>query len=395
MYTELKKCLCCNNENLFTVLDLNKQPPANSYHTLDTVIDEYELRLMGCDNCWHTQLSVAVDPAELFRHYLYVSGGGQTIRNYFDSFAKKYSSERSVGRCLDIACNDGTQLDSLKQLGWETWGIDPAQNLITIAANNGHNVVCDFWTTDVAKAMPKFDLVIAQNVFAHTAHVDEFLEACKLVMTDNTLLVIQTSQANMFVNNEFDTIYHEHISFFSVSSMAAIAARHNLYINKVYKADIHGGSYVFELGLVNNPDSNVKEMLLVEQPRYSREFLLAYSKQAMHCLHTLSTFIDSCVAEGKTVVGYGAAAKGMTVLNAGNIQLKYIVDDTLIKQGLYTPGMNIPIVANSVLQNELGDVVVIPLAWNFYSEIKAKVKNIRTNANDTFVRYFPSFVTEN
>lgn len=391
VYQRLEKCLCCKNDKLFTVLDLNTQPPANSYHALDVTIDEYELKLMGCDNCWHTQLSIAVDPSELFKHYLYVSGGGKTIRDYFDSFADRYSNKLSAGRCLDIACNDGTQLNSLKRHGWETWGIDPAENLISIAADNGHNVVCDFWTTDVAKTMPMFDLIIAQNVFAHTAHVDEFLQACKLVMNDNTLLVIQTSQSNMLDNNEFDTIYHEHISFFSISSMLAVANRNGLSVNHVYKNPIHGGSYIFELGTVCNPSGSIQSLLHSEQHRYSRDFLKTYSANAMACLANLKTFVDACIANNEKVVGYGAAAKGMTVLNAGKINLSYIVDDTLIKQGLYTPGMNIPIVANTALLEDTENLVIIPLAWNFYSEIRDKVKAIRPYNTDTFVRYFPSF----
>ena len=394
VYQRLEKCLCCENDKLFTVLDLNTQPPANSYHALDVTVDEYELKLMGCDNCWHTQLSIAVDPSELFKHYLYVSGGGKTIRDYFDSFATAYSKKLPIGRCLDIACNDGTQLDSFKRLGWETWGVDPAENLITLAADNAHKAICDFWTTDVAKDMPIFDLITAQNVFAHTAYVDEFLQACKLVMNDKTMLVIQTSQANMLDNNEFDTVYHEHISFFSISSMLAIALRNGLYLNSVYKADIHGGSYVFELGLVDNSDSTVSTLLAAENHRYSKKFLETYSNNAMACLSNLKTFVDTCISANKKVVGYGAAAKGMTILNAGKIDLSYIVDDTLIKQGLYTPGRNIPIVANTVLADDNEDLVIIPLAWNFYTEIKNKVKTIRPNSDDTFVKYFPSFHIE-
>lgn len=394
MYQRLEKCLCCENDKLFTVLDLNTQPPANSYHALNVTIDEYELKLMGCDKCWHTQLSIAVDPSELFKHYLYVSGGGKTIRDYFDSFANKYSSKLTVGRCLDIACNDGTQLDSFKRLGWETWGIDPAENLITLATDNGHSVVCDFWTTSVAKTMPTFDLITAQNVFAHTAKVDEFLQACKVVMTPDTLLVIQTSQANMLDNNEFDTIYHEHISFFSVSSMLAVARRNGLQVNSVYKADIHGGSYVFELSTVSNTDASVQTLLDSEKHRYNLEFLDNYSEKAINCLAALNSFVDTVTREGKTVVGYGAAAKGMTILNAGKIKLNYIVDDTLIKQGLYTPGMNIPIVSNTQIVNETKDLVIIPLAWNFYTEIKAKVRSLRPTNTDTFVKYFPRLNTE-
>lgn len=397
MYRTIDKCLCCGNSNLFVVLVLNTQPPANSFHPYDEHPQEYELKLMGCSSCWHTQLSIAVDPDELFRHYLYVSGTSQTLKDYFDLFAKKYSDIETADsmRVLDIACNDGSQLDSFKHLGWSTWGVDPAKNLVPLARAKGHTVICDFWNRKVAEQLPKFHLITAQNVFAHTADIDQFLQACKLVMLHESKLVIQTSQAYMFDNNEFDTIYHEHISFFSTSSMKAVCERNGLSLNKVSIADIHGSSYVFEIGLVTELNESVEQQLAQETHRYDIDFYKQYSANALQCLAELKRFVDQQRSQGKTIIGYGAAAKGMTVLNAGNIQLDFIVDDNPLKQNLFTPGMNIPVKSSESLHYLDHPVVIIPLAWNFYDEIVERVKTLRPDVSDLFVRYFPKFGTIN
>jgi ubiquinone/menaquinone biosynthesis C-methylase UbiE len=392
MHEPLNHCLCCNNSNLFTILDLNSQPPANSFHNLNEFIPDYELKLMGCDKCWHTQLSVAVDPEELFKNYLYVSGTSNTLKQYFDRFAVRYTDK--PGKVLDIACNDGTQLDSFAELGWDTYGVDPAENLYHSSTSKGHCVSCNFWNTQTAKNMPVFDLITAQNVFAHTSKISEFLEACKMVMNDQSLLVIQTSQALMFDRNEFDTIYHEHISFFSTMSMKTIAERNGLYLNNVYTTDIHGTSYVFELSKVSNEQPTVKSQLETEQHRYNRDFYETYQKNAMSCLQVLKDYLKTQRNSGVRVIGYGAAAKGMTIINAGKLEFDYIVDDNPLKQGLLCPGSDIPIYGSDQLVTEKDSIIVVPLAWNFFDEIESKVRQLRPEYTDTYVKYFPELVTK-
>jgi hypothetical protein len=341
---------------------------------------------MGCDNCWHTQLSIAVDPKELFSNYLYVSGTSKTLKEYFDWNADQYTSIVSkVGKVLDIASNDGTQLDSFKERGWLTYGVDPAENLYSTSAEKGHEVICDFWNTKVASTLPKMDLITAQNVFAHTSEVDEFLQACKLVMHLDTKLLIQTSQANMFENNEFDTIYHEHISYFSVSSMKTVVERNGLYLNHVWKPNVHGMSYLFEIGKLPKESPDVRNELENERFRHNRNFYIKYRANAMRCLSELKEYIEQQTTK---VIGYGAAAKGMTVLNAGGIKLDYIIDDNPLKQGLLCPGSNIPVQNSNILNTE-GNLIIIPLAWNFYDEIYDKIKYLRPASDDKFIKYFP------
>lgn len=409
MVKEVTECRCCGRTELEEVLDLGDQPLANSYHHYGETLEMFPLKLNICKYCFHGQLSVVVDPEILFKNYLYVSGTTQTLKNYFDWFAREavHTSQLSTGRVLDIACNDGSQLDSFKKLGWVTYGVDPAENLVPLAQEKGHMVTCAFWDKDVAKSFGvKFDIIVAQNVFAHTHDILGFLLACKEVMHDNTVLLIQTSQANMFSNNEFDTIYHEHLSFFNTLSMIHLVNRSGLHLQKVIKPDIHGTSYLFRIGIIRNYLNEQEIFDVLEEETlnglYRIETYRQFAKNAVSCLSDLRDIVDHYQSQSKMVIGYGAAAKGMTVLNSGNIKLRAIIDDNPMKHGLYTPGTDIPIYNPNLIKKPVynpitflkedfprQNIVIVPLAWNFFNEIKKKVKNLRPTNKDTFVQYFP------
>jgi nucleoside-diphosphate-sugar epimerase/2-polyprenyl-3-methyl-5-hydroxy-6-metoxy-1,4-benzoquinol methylase len=392
-YKRLYNCLCCGSPHLFVILDLENQPLANSFHKPEEVLEEYELKLMGCDNCWHTQLSIAVNPDILFKNYVYVSGTSKTLKEYFDWFAEQYAPFlREGSRVLDIACNDGSQLDSFRDRGWITFGVDPAENLHSISTDKGHHVICDYWSTEVASKLPKFDLIVAQNVFAHTSDIDKFLEACTNVMHNGTTLVIQTSQAEMFEKNQFDTIYHEHISYFSINSMKHAVERAGLFLNHVFKPNVHGMSYSFTINKRDHRNTQVDDEIAKESFKYNREFYDSYRDSSLKCLTELKSCLDAKKAK---IVGYGAAAKGMTVINAGKLKLDYIIDDNPLKQGLLCPGSDIPVRNSSILRQEKEDLIIVPLAWNFYEEIYNKVKFLRPNYNDTFIKYFPNLSESN
>jgi nucleoside-diphosphate-sugar epimerase len=394
-YKKLYNCLCCGNPNLFVILDLGHQSLANSFHKPEEVLEEYELKLMGCDSCWHSQLSIAVDPTILFKNYIYVSGTSNTLKEYFDWFANSVSNIGNLTnnpgrghRVLDIACNDGTLLDSFKKIGWITYGVDPAENLHPISTGKGHEVTCDFWNVDVAKNLPKMDLIVAQNVFAHTCDIHEFLKACEQVMHNGTVLIIETSQAEMFDKNEFDTIYHEHISYFSISSMKKVVEKSGLFLNGVWKPNVHGKSYSFNIGKSRAPNDKLMFEEGLEKHKYNREFYDNYRNNVLTCLSELKNFVDK--NQGKKIIGYGAAAKGMTVINAGDLKLEYIIDDNPLKQGLLCPGSNIPVQTSDILKRETDDLIIIILAWNFYNEIYKKIKMLRPKNKDTFITYFPN-----
>lgn len=389
-YKKLNNCLCCDGSNLDLTLNLGDQPLANSYpKTKDEVEDYFPLAVNYCNDCTHLQLTHAVNPDLLFKNYLYVSGTTKTLKKYFDDFVlltEKYFPIKKKLSVLDIACNDGSQLDSYKVRGHETYGIDPAENLYELSSKN-HTIVCDYLTEQsIFKLNKKFDLILAQNVLAHNSYPKEFLEICKQSLSKNGRIFIQTSQANMIEMNQFDTIYHEHISFFNVRSMVALLKRSGLYLENVLKTDIHGTSYVFVL----SPDktNDHRDYLIMKDTHFTKDKMNRFADSAVKVVRDLKQELNrysDCIT-----VGYGAAAKGNTLLNFGEIDLDYIIDDNPLKQNLYTPGRKIPIVSLDEFLRIAGKskVVWIPLSWNFFSEIKDRVKS-KLNKPAIFIQYFP------
>ena len=380
-------------------LDLGVQPMANSFLTsTDEEELTFPLRLNLCRDCFHLQLSHAVNPDLLFKNYLYVSGTSQTLRDYFDWFANhtlEFFDEKPKS-VLDIACNDGSQLNSYKKLGLKTYGIDPATNLHELSSKE-HEVICDYFKQEhVAHYMNRVDIITAQNVFAHNDYPLDFLKQCKAIMHDKSVLFIQTSQADMVKNNEFDTIYHEHLSFFCANSMNELAKRAGLHLFSITKTPIHGNSYVFAFSKQDLPGNT--EQVLEEERNLGLQTpvtYIEYANKARQVVKDLKETITAYRAEGYVVAGYGAAAKGMTLLNFGNIGLDFIIDDNPLKQGRLSPGMHIPVVGINKL-DEYADqnIAFVPLAWNFFDEIKRNIKNKRDNADDVFVRYFPKINIE-
>ena len=236
------------------------------------------------------------------------------------------------------------------------------------------------------------DVITAQNVCAHTPNPLDFLEGVKKALTVNGTAYIQTSQSQMYQRNEFDTTYHEHISFFSANSMNTLAKRAGLVLTDIEITPIHGDSYVFVLKHEGaDVKSSVTETIRKEgtEGRHNSMFYKQFGINAESIVRKLKDLVTRCQAEGTPVVGYGAAAKGMTVLNANDIQLDWIVDDNELKQGLLTPGTNIPIKDKSSLDID-EHIVVIPLAWNFFNEIKANVEEVRQDKSTQYVQYFPN-----
>ena len=394
--TENTQCLACGSDNIHTALNLGEQPLANSYKdSADEPEARYPLGVRLCHDCFHLQLSHTVDPEIIYKNYLYATGTNQTIKDYSKWFADFcLEACTDVKTVLDIGCNDGTQLDYFKALGVDTYGIDPAENLHS-RSNKNHNVVCDFFGPAAVDKLNKvnYDIIIAQNVCAHNPDPYGFVKTCSELMSDDTVLFIQTSQADMVLHNEFDTIYHEHVNFFNANSMNELARRSGLNLIDVIKTPIHGNSYIFVLSKQSVNQHRVQNIIdleiahgLLNIDTYDR-----WSETVHTTVNQLIATVNQHRQEGFTLVGYGAAAKGNTLLNFAGIQLDVIIDDNPLKQGKYTPGTSVPIVSIDYLQNQGQDakLLFVPLAWNFFKEIKLKIQTARTNTNDRFLKYFP------
>ena len=394
--TENTRCLACDSDNIKTALDLGQQPLANSYKdSVDEPQARYPLAVSLCHNCFHLQLSHTVDPAIIYKNYLYATGTNQTIQDYCHWFAEFcLEACTDVKTVLDIGCNDGTQLDYFKSLGVDTYGIDPAENLYPRSSAN-HTIVCDFFGPNAVAELKKvdYDIIVAQNVCAHNPDPYGFITSCAELMSSNTVLFVQTSQADMVLHNEFDTIYHEHVNFFNANSMSKLATRAGINLIDVIKTPIHGNSYIFVLKKQAINKCRVKNIIDLEES-YGLLNVNTYNRwsETVHSnVNQLISTIDQYRRQGFTLVGYGAAAKGNTLLNFANILLDVIVDDNPLKQGKYTPGTGVPIVSIDYLRQQEEDtkLLFVPLAWNFFKEIKSKIQSVRNNPNDHFVKYFP------
>ena len=398
-YKILDRCLCCDSTDIEILLDLNNQPLANSYHDNTKEMDEYPLGVNICNNCYHIQLTHVVNPDLLFKDYLYVSGTTKTLHDNMKWFVDYVLETTTWGKgnsVLDIACNDGTQLNYFKDEEFKTFGIDPAENLHKLSSEN-HTVVCDYFNAN--KFDRQFDVITAQNVFAHNSNPKEFLEHCDELMHDESVLYIQTSQAEMILNNQFDTIYHEHVSFFNINSMNELVKRTNLTLTDVIKTPVHGISYLFRFtkntfegrGKVFNEIEVERQRGLLSKKTYNE-----YTKNITELVSDFKELVQNSKREGFKLVGYGAAAKGMTFLNFAGVKLDYIIDDNELKHNLYTPGTNTIIKPNGFLKQfkENDKMLFIPLAWNFYDEIQERILKTRDNENDWFLRYFPEVKLE-
>ena len=393
----LKRCVVCDNRDIKQVLDLGDQPLANSFLDTPQIENKYPLRVNACDSCQHLQLSHAVDPTLMYNNYLYRSGTTDTYREYMKGFAKlsvnRYFNmyNQQAKTVLDVGCNDGTQLDQYKQLGLRTFGVDPAENLYQYSSKN-HTVINDYFRDDVRFfEQEHFDIVVMQNSFAHQSNPQQFLEDLADVMHDNSLLYIQTSQADMVRNNEFDTIYHEHVNFYCVSSMLTLVERAGMNIVDIKKQSIHGISYVFVLSRDHTKRNNrVIDQYLLEENAINS--MSNYKQWATNVVKVKQDYLAMLKAQQHTrIVGYGAAAKGNTFLNFCNQPVEFVVDDNELKQNKYTPGLHIPIRSIQELNKVPADqtITFVPLAWNFFDEIRQRIKQVRNNPNDRFVRYFP------
>jgi len=386
--TEIKKCLACDSEDLIPVLDLNDQPLANSYKkSKDEPEASYPLKINRCEHCYHVQLTHVVNPDLIYKNYLYVSGTTKTYVDYMDWYADFVCEQFDIfpQSVLDIGCNDGSQLDKFKTRGLETFGVDPAENLFELSSKN-HNVTCGYFDDKYSQPV---DIITIQNAFAHNPNPLELLKNCKKNLNIGGLIFIQTSQADMILNDEFDTIYHEHISFYNIKSMMFLCNRAGLNLINVIKTPIHGTSYIFVISADTSSPANIKNLIDIETNAglYNKETYLQYSKNCIELVEKFKQVVEEYRTNGYKIVGYGAPAKGNTFLNFAKVPFDMIIDDNPMKQGLYTPGSSIGIVGSEVLKSfeEHDRILFVPLAWNFFKEIKERITTQRNNLNDVFL----------
>lgn len=383
MTTELKQCLCCGGA-LTHIIDFGPTRLANTYG----VEEKFPLALKLCVECYHLQLTHSVAPEILFKDYRYCSGTGRTARAFFGWFANMVMRAKpGAKRVLDIACNDGTQLDYFKAFhGVATYGCDPAENLAAIARKSGHRIYEGMFETMPYDGI--YDVITAQNVLAHTPQPLAFLQNAARMMHKDTRLFVTTSQADMIPKGECDTVYHEHASYFNCNSMKALGWKAGLTLLDVATHPIHGTSYIFTfaLGTDGQPGPRAASRLAIETQRgmFTPDTYWAWALTAKRAIARFQKNISWHKEQGYATCGLGAAAKGISMLNMAGVKLDYLFDTTPAKQGKVASGMLIqPFEEIAALKAE--KVLFVILAWNFEQEVRENVATLRDNPNDVFV----------
>lgn len=389
-------CLACGSKDLRDLIDLGVQPHANDFSENGQLKFTESLRLCGCPHCGHAQQGVFVKPEVLFADYHYASGTSSSLKRYFDLYAKELRSQfPASARVLEIACNDGSFLDSLAAEGFgHLHGVDPAGNIVETARAKGLKVDADFFNQAYVAQHPQtYDLIVGQNVCAHTPDPLDLLSAAAKVLNPEGEIHIQTSQANMLFNGEFDTIYHEHYSFFSAHSMQALARRAGLVLCRLSFPDIHGTSFRFVLKRIGHADPSVTERLDYERVHglLDGHCFKQFSILAENRVNTYRKHMKQWHAQKRTVVGVGVAAKSVTFFNYAGVFPDHVVDEAPLKIGRFLPGSKVRVTATpAVADLPMGTIFVIG-AWNFYAELKEKISKIRgaKGKGDAYVRYLP------
>lgn len=375
--TKITKCLCCGG-NVSLVHDFGSTPLANTYG----VTDKFPLIVNVCEDCFHLQLGESVDPSILYSDYVYCSGTSGAAIRFFDDFAIFTAAHcPSAKTVLDIACNDGTQLDAFKKLGLETFGCDPAENISVSTKDKGHKVFVGIF--EDMRIDRTYDIITAQNVIGHSANPVRFMANAARAMHEESKLLIMTSQAEMIPRRECDTVYHEHISYFNVLSMMRLLARAGLVLLDIQMSPFHGTSYVFIAGKKGIPKSNVWGRIGIEEGNgvYTRS---TYALWAGECMKKIARFkqkLQQHRDRKMPIHGLCAAAKGISMLNMAGEKLDYIFDSTPLKHWKRASGMTIrPFEDVQKIDDDPAAFVV--LAWNFYDEVKKNFKALRDIGQD-------------
>lgn len=389
---KLEICRACGSNDLLLFLQLGPTPVPNGFlkaHHRHKAEKFYPLDVCFCKSCGLVQLAHVVSPKVMFKNYVYIPSTSETMRTHFASLAKqaiKKADAKAGDLVLDIGSNDGTLLSAFKKQKMKVLGVDPAENLARKANRDGINTICALFTDLLAKKIRKkmgqVKIITATNVVAHVHNLDDFLEGIKTLLDDDGLFMAEFPYLlDLIEKVEFDTIYQEHLSYFSITPLDKLLNKHDLNLVDVKRLSVHGGSVRIFVSKKGVSSIRVKKLLKLEKKKklLSPETYLKFRRKVDKIRHELVQQLWSLRLKDKSIVGYGASAKGNVMLNycrIGPETLDYIVDSIPYKQGKFTPGMHIPIFAESKLLEDQPDYTLL-LAWNFAEEIIKKQSQYR------------------
>lgn len=399
------RCRSCGAGGGRLVLDLGVQPLANNLlreEDLAKPEPRFPLRLVICTHCWLLQIADDVPPVQLFSEYLYFSSFSDTMLRHAKAAAESYQRDFQLGPqslVVEIASNDGYLLKNFVAAGVPCLGIEPAANIAKVASDKGIPTLVEFFGLELARRLAsegrRADLILGNNVFAHAPDTNDFVAGLKHLLKPKGRVILEFPYGVDFLRNtEFDTIYHEHVYYFTLTAVAPLFERHGLAIVDVERLPIHGGSLrLFAAHAGAAPVAPAVAAMLEEERRLglmTMEPYEAFAARVLHLKAELVSLVRRLKAEGRRLAAYGASAKGSTLLNyfgLGREHLDFIADRSTYKQGRLSPGMHLPIVPPEKLLQQRPDYTLL-LTWNFAEEIMQQQSAYRT-AGGRFILPIP------
>jgi SAM-dependent methyltransferase len=389
-------CRSCGAAELKSILSLGLMPLANSLVRDGAASAEsrYPLDLVFCSICTLVQITETVPPEQLFREYLYFSSFSETMLAHARELTGRFAAARGLGPAslvIEIASNDGYLLQYYKSAGVGVLGIEPARNVAKVAIEQrGIPTVSEFFDASLAERLAsegrRADVLHANNVLAHVADLNGFVAGIRTILAPEGVGVFEFPYlGDMIDRREFDTIYHEHLCYFSLGAIRRLFERHGLKLIDVERLTIHGGSLLLQVARRESLQvaaPSVAALLAEEQRRgmESEGFYRGFAQGVLELKAELLTLLARLKREGKKIAAYGASAKGSTLLNTfgiGSETLEYVVDRSPYKQGRFMPGVRIPIVSPERLRQSMPDYTLL-LTWNFAEEILLQQADYRS-----------------
>ena len=379
-------CRACGESAPAQFLDLGPTPLANAFPQSESEFaDErsYPLGVYLCERCGLVQLLDVIDPEVLFRNYIYVSGTSETLAEHHRRYADSVVDDLRLkpgDLVVEVASNDGSLLKHFQKRGVRTLGIEPAVNIAELAAHDGIETLAVFFNADSARRIRELygraQVVVANNVLAHVDNVRDFLSGATHLIARSGRVIIEAPYLDSMIERvEYDTIYHEHLSYFSITALLRLFESVGLSIVRVEQVAIHGGS-IRVYGAHADCHKHAEAVLALAQQERSRgltrlERFERFAEDVRESRAALVDLLSRLRDEGRSIAGYGAPAKGNTLLNycrIGRDLLDFTVDRNPLKIGRFTPGAHLPVLPTGELCERRPDYTLI-LAWNFADEI--------------------------
>jgi len=404
---EKNKCRFCDSALEQTFVDLGMSPLANSYlkaEQLQQMEPFYPLHAYICESCYLVQLPIFESPDKIFGDYAYFSSYSESwlkhAQTYTNLMIERFGFN-SDSKVIEIASNDGYLLQYFKERGIPVLGIEPAKNVAKAAEDAGIPTMIKFFSTQTAMELASegiyADLLIGNNVLAHVPDINDFVRGMRIILKPNGVITMEFPHLMPLINeNQFDTIYHEHFSYFSFITVEKIFANHGLTIFDINEIPTHGGSLRIYARHSEDTSKQVGQRVTDLKNRekavgFTRiDYYLSFSEKVKETKRRILAFLIEAKRDGKSIVGYGAPAKGNTLLNYCGIRsdfIDYTVDRSPHKQGLYLPGTHIPIYHPDKIKETKPDYLVI-LPWNLKEEIMDQMSYIR-DWGGKFVVFIP------